>query len=74
MVEDGLDGVHAVFSFLEDDVGIFWRNLIGYFQGFVAILFIDFKADAGLGIVEGGQAVENHHIRVFCLVQKDWLT
>ena len=58
--EDGLDGVHAVLGLVEDDGARALKDLVRHLQRLKMELLADLAANAGVEVVERGQAVHEH--------------
>ena len=54
---DGLDGMHPVFGFVENDGSVAFKDFIGNFHAVDGEPVVDLLADGGLQVMEGRQAV-----------------
>ncbi len=61
---NGLDGVHTVLRLVENLASFAAENLVGNFLLGDAVLLVDLAANAGLEVVEAGQAVEEDAIGI----------
>ena len=55
---DGLDGVHPVFRFVEDDGLRPLKDLVSHLHAIDAELVVNLTANGGVQVVEGGETVE----------------
>ncbi len=61
---NGLDGMHAVLRLVENLASFATENFVGNFLLGDAVLLVDLAANAGLEVVEAGQAVEEDAVGV----------
>ena len=54
--------MHPVFGLVEHDGAGALKHLVGDLHGREAVLLVDLPADAGVQVVEGGQAVHEHGV------------
>ncbi len=63
----GLDGVHPVFGLVENLGMLAAEDLVGNLHRVKAKLLMNFPANDGVEVVEGGQAVEENHVGILGL-------
>lgn len=60
LIDNSLDGMHAIFSLLENKGAVFLEDLISNLKFTVAVFVIDVLANAGIEVMKGRQTVHDN--------------